>query len=202
MSASGPEAGPGLRALIESADSGTVAAADQLFAMLYRDLHAMAERQLRRNGAGDTLGTTSLLHDLYLNLADRPGTTFPDRARFLAYAARAMRGLIIDRFRSRGAIKRGAEFRLVSLEGDPPALPAEPSGDLEAIDAALHTLGTADPALAELVDLHFFAGFSLVEIAGMRGVSDRTVQRDWRKARLLLFHELETGPARGRDARA
>jgi RNA polymerase sigma factor (TIGR02999 family) len=200
MAPSGAESGRALRALIETADAGTASAADQLFAMLYRDLHDLAERQLRRSGAGDTLGTTSLLHDLYLSLADRPGTAFPDRARFLGYAARAMRGLIIDRFRRRGAVKRGAEFRLVRFEGDAQVLPPEPSGDLEAIDAALQSLGTADPALAELVDLHFFAGFSLVEIAGMRGVSDRTVQRDWRKARLLLFHELEAGRVWGGGA--
>jgi RNA polymerase sigma factor (TIGR02999 family) len=169
---------------------------EDLFSLLYRELHSLAERQLNRQGRGMTLGTTTLLHELYLNLADRTRIQFPDRARFLGYASRAMRGLIVDYARRRGATKRGGEFHLVSLEPDH-APPGDGDGsDLGDLSEAIDQLATVDPDLAELVDLHFFCGLSFVEIAALRGVSDRTVQRDWQKARLVLHRELsdEGGP--------
>ena len=173
--------------LIQTADAGDRAAARELFAALYRELHAIAERELRRGGPDLTLGTTTLLHETYLNIANREGVRFPDRARFLAHASRAMRGLMIDYVRRRQAKKRGGEFHITSItaevvsERDVAA--AEP---LERLADALDNLGEVEPSLAQLVDLHFFCGFSLGEIAGIRNVSERTVQRDWRKARLLL----------------
>lgn len=172
--------------LIRSADAGNLAALDDLFTFLYRELHQLAERQLHRGGSGLTLGTTTLLHEAYLNLASREGVTFPDRSRFLAYAARAMRGLVVDHVRRGRATKRGGEFQITSIEAAEPT-PVEAGGvDIERLAQALDDLSRADPGLAELVDLHFFSGFSLVEIARLRDVSERTVQRDWRKARLLL----------------
>ena len=176
--------------LIRTADAGDSDAANALFATLYRELHAIAERQLHR-GPELTLGTTTLLHEAYLNIASREGIHFADRAHFLAYAARAMRGLMIDYARRQQAKKRGGEFHITSADGDLGArADLAPAGPLEDLAVALDTLGEVDPALAQLVDLHFFCGFSLVELADLRGVSERTVQRDWRKARLLLHRTL------------
>jgi RNA polymerase sigma factor (TIGR02999 family) len=179
--------------LIRTAESGDTAAADALFAELYRELHAIAERELNRGGSDLTLGTTTLLHEAYLNIAAREGKEFASRAHFLGYAARAMRGLTIDYVRRRRAKKRGGEFHITSPGtgglGEPAA--GETPEGLEELSAALDALGEVDPALAQLVDLHFFCGFSLVELAQLRGVSERTVQRDWRKARLLLHRSLQ-----------
>lgn len=185
--------------LIRTARQGDGAAAEQLFASLYRELHSIAERQIRRGGSNLTLGTTTLLHEAYLKIAAREGVEFADRGHFLSYASRAMRGLTIDYVRRRQARKRGGEFHITSASGDEPAVGHEPSAGsdvstaaLEDLSAALDELAAVNPQLAELVDLHFFCGFSLVELAGMRGVTERTVQRDWRKARLLLHHAMRS----------
>ena len=165
----------------------------QLFAALYRELHALAQRRLRVLPFGSTLGTTTLLHEAYLSLASTQEIQFPDRLRFLSYASRAMRGLIIDYARRRSATKRGGEFQLVPLNSVDVPTPLDPDPEgLSELGAALDELAGLDPALAELVDLHFFCGLSFVEIAAMRGVSDRTVQRDWRKARVVLHHRLRS----------
>lgn len=178
--------------LIRAADAGDGAAAKALFAALYQELHALAERQLRRTGTGLTLGTTTLLHEAYLDLANDRAASFPDRGRFLAYASRVMRSLIIDYARRRRAKKRGGEFHITLSGGEDVAdQRVAPSAQLERLSDALDTLGEVDRALAELVDLHFFCGFSLVEIAALRDVSDRTVQREWRKARLILHGLLQ-----------
>lgn len=163
-------------------------AGDALFAMLYQELRRIAERNLRR-GVAVTLGATTLVHEAWLGMAGREGLAFPDRARFLAYASRAMRGLVVDQARRRSARKRGRDHD-VTLADD--LLPAtEPPEDLVRLADALADLEALQPPLAELVDLHFFCGFSLGEIASLRGVSERTVQRDWRKARLLLRRAME-----------
>jgi RNA polymerase sigma factor (TIGR02999 family) len=158
-----------------------------LFADLYGELHRLAARQLRRN-AGSTLGATTLLHEAYMDMSSR-SAHFPDRAHFFAYAARAMRGLVIDYARQRRAQKRGGQYHLTAIDtkvaDDVPA-----TEDMEAIGDALEELERIDPPLAELVDLKFFCGFTFAEIAQQRGVSERTVQRDWQKARLFLHHVL------------
>jgi len=173
---------------IRAADNGDPGAAEQLFASLYAELHRMAKRQLHRNAFGSTLGATTLLHEAYLDIAARdPG--FPDRARFFAYTARAMRGLIIDHVRERRALKRGGEFHLTALSTEI-GESASKLDDMAPLDDALKELARIDAPLAELVDLKFFCGFSFNDIAAMRGVSERTVQRDWNKARLYLRHTL------------
>ena len=178
--------------LIRTADAGDPEAGSALFAGLYRELHAIAERALHDGGSDLTLGTTTLLHEAYLNIAKREGAQFATRGQFLAYAARAMRGLMIDYVRRRRAQKRGGEFHITSqgIESAPASGPGS-STDLEQLGAALETLAGVDPELAQLVDLHFFCGFSFVELAALRGVSERTIQRDWRKARLLLHRTLQ-----------
>src|SRR5262252_2182662 len=173
-----------LERLIESAERGDAASREELFTVLYRELHRLAQRELRRN-ASLTMSPTTLLHETYLNLSGRTGNVFPDRARFLAYAARAMRGLLIDYVRSRQAQKRGGAFQITSLPTELPAAGAAEE-DLEGIGEALEALGAVEPRLAQLVDLKFFCGFSFAEIAELQGISARTAQRDWDKARILL----------------
>ena len=175
---------PTIGSLIASAERGDTSAADALFTVLYSELHRLAGRQL----AGQsrlTLGTTTLLHEAYLNMSKQEAQ-FPDRGRFMAYAAKVMRRLIIDYARRRQACKRGGMFEITSLVEDPEAAPADVK-ELSEIGEALDDLAAADPPLAELVELRFFGGFSLSEIAAMRGVSERTVQRHWEKARLYLY---------------
>jgi RNA polymerase sigma factor (TIGR02999 family) len=178
--------------LIRTAEAGDGPAAAQLFAALYRELHAIAERQLHRGGAELTLGTTTLLHEAYLDITDREGLEFASRGQFLAYAARAMRGLMIDYVRARRAKKRGGEFHITGSGAEFDFRDDDQSPEeLIQLGSALETLAQVDPALAQLVDLHFFCGFSLAELAELRGVSERTVQREWRKARLLLHRTLQ-----------
>ncbi|HEX7798410.1 MAG TPA: ECF-type sigma factor [Vicinamibacterales bacterium] len=172
-----------------------IQAAEPLFAALYGELHRLARRELSRRGGYVTLGATTLLHEVYLDMSARPGTTFPDHARFLAYAARAMRGLIIDYARRRYSQKRGGEFELVSLQTTIADRLADAT-ELQGISDALDDLARIEPELAEVVDLKFFCGFSFAEIAAMRGVSERTVQRHWEKARLYLYHALRRSPDR------
>lgn len=174
---------------LAAAQRGELKGTADLFAALYRELHRLARRQLHANAGAATLGATTLLHEAYLDLSRR-GVAFPDRARFFAYAARAMRGLVIDHVRERRAIKRGGAFHLTTLD-TAVAEGVAALEDLPALGAALDELAVAEPALAELVDLKFFCGFGFAEIAAMRGVSERTVQRDWRKARLILRYSLD-----------
>jgi RNA polymerase sigma factor (TIGR02999 family) len=176
--------------LIESAESGDATAAEELFALLYQELHRIAERQLHQGGSDITLGTTTLLHEAYLNISSREGVSFATRGQFLAYAARAMRGLMLTYARRRKAKKRGGEFHITSSTGDEAAAEVRPE-ELERLDNALHVLSAVDPSLAQLVDLHFYGGFSLIELAALQGVSDRTIQRNWRKARLLLHRAMQ-----------
>lgn len=179
-------------ALLQRADRADKSAADALFSMLYVELHRLAEGSLRRAGGGSlTLGPTTLLHEAYLNIVGRSQVAFPDQARFLGYASRAMRGLIIDYTRHRRAKKRGWQFEITLTEEQMPAAEASQNAqELSALSDALDELAALEPGLAELVDMHFFCGFSFAEIASLRGVSARTVQRDWRKARLYLHQAL------------
>jgi RNA polymerase sigma factor (TIGR02999 family) len=158
-------------------------------------LEGVAQSELRR-GAFLTMSPTTLLHETYLNLSGRDSVRFPDRARFLAYAARAMRGLIIDYVRNRRAQKRGGAFEFTALPTEVPVA-AHADAELEGIGEALGVLGEIEPRLAQVVDLKFFCGFSFAEIGGVMGTSERTAQRDWDKARILLQHQLRGagGPA-------
>jgi RNA polymerase sigma factor (TIGR02999 family) len=159
--------------------------ASELFPVLYRELHRLAQRQLQRNPGAGTLGATTLLHEAYLDLSARTAP-FLDRPRFFAYAARAMRGLIIDYVRQRRAVKRGGEFQITSLDTQSGQDALAAVEDLGPLGDALLELADVEPELAQLVDLKFFCGFSFEEIAAMRGVSRRTVFRDWDRARIFL----------------
>ena len=177
--------------LLASAETGDRSAAEKLFSILYSELHQLARRELARRGQPAILSATTLLHEAYLDMAARDGTTFPDRARFMGYAARVMRGLIIEHARSHRAQKRGGQFEIAPLDTEV----AENQPDaptLSRIGDALDELSAVDPLLAQLVDLKFFCGFSFGEIAAMRGVSERTVQRDWEKARIYLHRTIRS----------
>ena len=179
-----------ITALLASAEQGDRAAADALFAALYGELHRMARRELAKRGSNMTLGATTLLHDAYIDIARREGASFPDRNRFMGYASRVMRGIIIDYVRSRQAQKRGGEYQLTSIRTDiADAIPE--SINLGTLSDALDELGNVEPRLARIVDLKFFCGFSFGEIAAMLDVSERTVQRDWEKARIYLHNVLQ-----------
>lgn len=163
--------------------------AQTLFGALYSELHRLARRQLARGHSNPNLGVTTLLHEAYLDISSRHGTVFADEAQFMGYAARVMRGLIIDHARAEHAAKRGGEFELTSLKTDDLEVEANPR-ELTAISDALDQLATFDPLLAEIVDLKFFCGFSFGDIAAMRGISERSVQRKWDKARIYLHAQL------------
>jgi RNA polymerase sigma factor (TIGR02999 family) len=166
-------------------ERGDSRAADVLFSVLYSELHRLAARELARQGVPVSLSPTTLLHQAYIDMAARDGTSFPDRARFMVYTARVMRGLVIDHVRRRQAQKRGSQFEIISSPTDveQPACDDE----LARISDALDEL---EPALAQIVDLKFFCGFSFAEIAAMKGLSERTVQRLWEKARIYLHREI------------
>lgn len=176
---------PDLSALVASAEQGDHAAADALFTVLYDELHRMARRELSKRGGGVTLSATTLLHEAYLDISAREGPAFPDRPRFMAYACRVMRGLIIDYARRRQAQKRGGEFEITAIATDIAGAVANIE-ELTHLNDGLNELEQTEPRLARVVDLKFFCGFSFTEIGSMMGVSERTVQRDWEKARIFL----------------
>jgi RNA polymerase sigma factor (TIGR02999 family) len=189
-----------VEALIRRADEANRRAADELFALLYDELHRLAEHHIRRRGSALTLGPTTLLHEAYLSMAGREGMAFVDRGRFLAYASRAMRGLVIDYARRNRAAKRGRHLEITLTGAEPPPADAlRAAEELARLGDALDELAALQPALAELVDLHYFCGLTFAEVAELRGVSERTVQRDWRKARLLLHHTMLDDAPEGGD---
>jgi RNA polymerase sigma factor (TIGR02999 family) len=174
--------------LISAAEQGDRAAGETLFEMLYSELHRLAKRELARRGVPVTLGVTTLLHQAYIEMAGQEKASFPDHARFMGYAARVMRGLIIDHARSRRAQKRGGQFHITSA-GTALEQPAD-DGELTQIGEALEELAKAEPLLAEIVDMKFFCGFTFAEIAAMKDISERTAQRQWEKARIYLHRKI------------
>jgi RNA polymerase sigma factor (TIGR02999 family) len=181
-----------ISSLITAAEGGDLAARESLFATLYTELHHMARRELARSGAAGSLGVTTLLHEAYVAMAGR-SAVFPDRPRFMGYAARVMRGLIIDHARERHAIKRGGRFELTTLDTNIEAHAVDHQW-LSDLSTALDELASLDPSLAEVVDMRFFCGFSVSEIAAMSASSERTIHRRWEKARLYLHEYLRSEP--------
>jgi RNA polymerase sigma factor (TIGR02999 family) len=184
----GLETNPTLSTLIAAAERGEKAAADALFSALYSELRRLARYELARHGAPMSVSATTLLHKAYIEMAENNGTSFADRKRFMGYASRVMRGLIIDHARSRSAQKRGGQFEITSLEAEIES--AADEHKLVQISQALDELAKAEPELAEIVDLKFFCGFSFAEIGAMRDVSERTIQRQWEKARIYLHRSI------------
>jgi RNA polymerase sigma factor (TIGR02999 family) len=176
------------------------AAIDEVYAHVYDALRELAHRHLRYDSPHATLNTTSLVHEAYLRLVDQSQLSWNDRAHFMAIASRAMRFVLVDAVRRRMADKRGNGTLPLSL--------AEPSvgatvgeeapwraGQLLDLHAALDTLAKADARAARVVECRFFGGLSVPETAEALGVSARTVKRDWRKARLLLYRMMRPNEA-------
>jgi RNA polymerase sigma-70 factor, ECF subfamily len=175
--------------LLEAAEAGDREALDRLVPLVYEDLRRVAHRQLDREGGGHTLQTTALIHEAYLKLAGGGSVSASSRAHFLAIAARAMRQVLVDYARRRRAAKRGGGVISVTL-GDEPQ-PADASAeDLLALDDALEQL---DPRQRQVIECRFFGGMEENDIAAVLGVSERTVRRDWVKARAWLYQSLYPG---------
>jgi RNA polymerase sigma factor (TIGR02999 family) len=181
---------PSISTLIEWAEQGDEVSAEKLFTLLYGELRRLAKHQLARQGE-ISISATTLIHETYLDMVAREGQSFPDRGRFMAYAARVMRGLIIDHVRNRLAIKRGGAFELTSLTTDVGDVISDDQ-ELARMSQALDELARVDSSLSQIVDLKFFCGFSFGEIANMKGMSERTVQRKWEKARIYLHRSLRS----------
>lgn len=189
--------------LLRAARSGEEGAARRLFGLLYEDLRRLAGRHVRAARGGP--GATSVVHEVFLRLARRGDLPFEDRTHFFAVASRAMRQVVLDGVRARAAGKRGggrAHLDVAEVSLASPAGSAAPE-DLLALDGALARLAGGQPRLAETVEWHFFGGLTFGEIAEARGVSERTVLRDWRTARAVLHLELGSASAAedGRSAR-
>lgn len=178
--------------LLNSARAGDRGALDRVLATLYRELHAMARRQLGGQH-GHTLDATALVHEAYLKLIGRAEAQFDDRAHFFAYAASAMRSVVVDYARQRLAQKRGGDLHRVT------ELPEDAAGglrldeDMLALDTALTRLADVDARLAQVVELRYFGGPSELEIAALLQRSERSVRRDWQKARMYLLASLQGG---------
>ncbi|MFG6440866.1 ECF-type sigma factor [Roseateles sp. LKC17W] len=176
--------------LLQAARQGDRDAADAVVAQLYTDLQRLARRHVRQAGHMTLLDTTALVHEAWLRLAGGDGKDFPDRRHFLAYAAQAMRSVVIDLVRARQAERRGGGQQHLTLD----TLLAEqlPHGDdtLLRVHEALDELAQLEPRLAQVVEMRYFAGLREQEIAEALGVTERTVQRDWQKARLFLSMSL------------
>jgi RNA polymerase sigma factor (TIGR02999 family) len=186
--------------LLAAARRGESGAFDRLVPLVYEELRGVAHRQLRRRRPGHTIDTTALVHEAYLKLVIPSTADFRDRQHFLSVAAVAMRHILVDAARRHAATKRGGKLLNVTLN-DLNLCAAEDGADraLEvlAVDQALAALSVVDERLSRLVELIFFGGLSEAEAGEVLGVSDRTVRRDWRKARAFLLHFLA-----GRDVEA
>ena len=162
---------------------------EALFSSLYAELRRLARREVWRNGGRDVLSTGTLVHEVWLDFRRSESPGFDEPGRFLAYATRMMRGLVIDRVRAKQARKRGGGVDITALDTQHAEQLEQPEV-LEDIGRALDERAVDEPGCARVVDLKFFCGFTLGEIADLHGVSERTVQRQWEKARALLMHAL------------
>jgi RNA polymerase sigma factor (TIGR02999 family) len=172
--------------LLRAASGGDRQAADRAYALLYADLHRVAHSRLRREGEFTLLDTTALVHESYLRLRSGPAPDVADRQHFLAYAARVMRSVIVDLVRARQAERRGGGALHLTLNTTLAGAAADSGDEVLRVHEALDSLSAMDARLGAVVELRYFGGLSEVEIAQALGVTERTVQRDWQKARLFL----------------
>jgi RNA polymerase sigma factor (TIGR02999 family) len=176
-------------------DPGAPAAGsvDDMFSAAYVELRRLAHSRLRGGGRNTVLDTTVLVHETYLRVSKAALTPFPDRLRFLVYAGRAMRSIIVDMVRQRQAERHGGGVPHLTLTGDALELAALPAGEehILRVHEALAELEGVDMRMARVVEMRYFAGLSDVEIAGALDIGERTVRRDWEHARLLLAEALK-----------
>ena len=176
--------------LLNDLRSGSRESVDRLVPALYAELRAIAHRQLAFRAQGATLATTALVHEAYLRIVDQSQVDVHGRAHFLALASLAMRHVLVDRAKAMATLKRGGGRWRASLDADEVAVDDQPEALLH-LDEALTELAVMSPRLARVVECRFFGGLTEDEIADALGVTARTVQRDWAKARMLLRRALE-----------
>lgn len=173
-------------ALLRASREGDDGALNQLVPLVYDELRRIARRQLRRELPGHTLSATALVHESYARLVGRATSSAVDRAHFLAIAARSMRQVLIDHARRRSAQRRGGDWQATTLTDGPRSIQMDPA-ELLALDDALQRL---DPRQRQVVECRYFGGMDESETAVALGVSERTVRRDWVKARAWLYSVL------------
>jgi len=185
-------------AALDAMAAGERGAAGRVMPILYARLHALAEQQMQREGSGHTLQPTALVNEAYLKLVDQRSARWESRSHFLAVAAEAMRRVLIDHARRRAALKRGGKAERVPL-GHAEAAGNEAGVDLIELDDALRRLAEVDAVGARIVEMRFFGGMEIEAIAGVLGMTDRTVRRRWVFAKAWLSRELspEAGEAAG-----
>jgi RNA polymerase sigma factor (TIGR02999 family) len=177
--------------LLLQARGGDPGAVDRLYSAVYQELRRIAHRHLQGERPGHTLGTTGLIHETYVKLVDLARVDWQDRGHFFRVASGAMRRILVDYARKHRAARRGGGMQTRSLEDQVPA--AERSDTLLALDEALERLTGFSPRMSQVVECRFFGGLTEDETAQALGVTTRTVQRDWAKARAWLYLELDAG---------
>jgi RNA polymerase sigma factor (TIGR02999 family) len=177
--------------LLQAARDGQSGAVDQIIALTYQELREIAHQRLRRSPKITLLDTGALVHECYLRLVKLGELNVADQAHFLGYAARAMRSIVVDFARERVAARRGGDARHVTVGTDLPDPAAAAEEEVVRVNDALEKLGQLDVRLVQVVELKYFGGLSSDEIAAALGIAERSVRRDWQKARVLLHEELK-----------
>ena len=179
--------------LLRAWSGGDEQALEKLTPLVYEELHRRARHYMARENPGHTIQTTALVHEVYLRLVDFRGVAWQDRAHFLAVCARMMRRILTDFARSRHFQKRGGSAQQISFDEHMVVVSGEPSADLVALDDALNGLAGVDQRKSQVVELRFFGGLSVEETAAVLKVSEETVKRDWRLAKMWLLKEMSGG---------
>ena len=178
--------------LLRRFQAGDHAAVDRLFNAVYQGLKNLAEQFFRREPPGQTIQPTALVHEAYLKLIDQKCVDWQGQTHFLAVASQAMRRILVDRARHRGAVKRGGGWKRVTLNDK--LIPGfQPDNDVVTLDEALERLAQLDPRQAQMVELRFFGGLSVDETAQVLGISKRSAEREWTMVRAWLRRELSRG---------
>jgi RNA polymerase sigma factor (TIGR02999 family) len=180
-----------LNHLLEAVSAGDAGAIDEVFTLTYSELRQMAHQRLHRARRVTSLDTTALVHECYLRLVRLGQLQTRNRSHFLAYAARVMRSIVVDFVRQRLAKRRGGDELHVTLGTDIRDSTTVSEEQIVRVDDALQELAALDPRLVQVVEMRYFAGFTVEQIAESRGVTTRTIRRDWEKARLLLYAAMQ-----------
>ena len=180
-------------ALLQAWGRGDQTALDELLPLVYGELRRKARWYMRQQPAGHTLQTTELVHEAFLRLVDQPAVEWQSRGQFYGVAAKAMRSILVDHARARGALKRGRGRQQLTLGAADEAAGTTPAIDVLGLDEALGRLAKLDPEQSRLVELRYFAGLSIEEAAEALGTSPATVKRQWRIARAWLKRDLTGG---------